>query len=476
MTLALELHGISRRFGPVAALREASLAIRPGTVHALLGENGAGKTTLMRIAFGMLAPDAGRVRVRDREVAPRSPVEALALGIGMVHQHFTLVPDMTVAENVALGGHGRLDMEAVTRRVEALAATTGLPVDARARVADLPIGAQQRVEILKALARDVRVLILDEPTAVLAPREVDELLRWVRDFATGDRAVILITHKLREALAVAHDVTVLRGGRTVLASPASDTTESALVAAMIGESLATPSERDAAPTPGAVVARVVDGHIAGPRGDALVSASIDVRRGELVGVAAVEGAGHAELLRVLAGIAVPYAGRTEVPDDVAFIPEDRHRDATVLDFTLTENLALRGLSRREGRLPWDALADRARALVTAFDVRTPAVDVPLRALSGGNQQKFVLARELDPLPSLVVAENPTRGLDVKATHAVLDALRRARDAGSAVVVYSSDVDEVLAIADRVVVVHAGRLVEVARDRDAVGRAMLGAAT
>ena len=475
MTFALELLDITKRFGNQAALTEARLQVRPGTVHALLGENGAGKTTLMRLAFGLLRPDAGTMRVAGREVRFRSAVEALALGIGMVHQHFTLVPSMTVAENVALGNTGHLDPGAAVARVEELAARTGLSVSARARVEDLPVGAQQRAEILKALARDVRVLILDEPTAVLAPAEADELLSWVRAFARGDRAVVLITHKLREALSVADDVTVLRTGRTVLATSIALTSEPALVSAMLGGGLpaGTVAPRVTAPVR-EVALRLTAVDVPGARGMAVRGASFEVRRGEIVGVAAVEGAGHHELLRALAGIVAPTAGRAEVPADVAFIPEDRYRDAVILDFSLTENLALRGLGPRRGRMPWRDLRARALSLLDQFDVRAKSPDVPLRALSGGNQQKFVLARAFDPLPSVVIAENPTRGLDVKATRAVHHRLRAARDAGAAVVVYSSDADEVLLLADRVVVVHNGRLIDVPPDREAVGRAMLGA--
>jgi simple sugar transport system ATP-binding protein len=474
----LELVDVTKRFGDLVALSAARLEVRPGTVHALLGENGAGKTTLMRLAFGMLRPDGGTIRVRGRAVAFRSPVDALACGIGMVHQHFTLVPAMTVAENIALGGSGRYRKTVAVNRVSTLVEQTGLPVPQEALIRDLAVGAQQRVEILKAMARDVRILVLDEPTAVLAPGEVEEFLRWVRAFPGPDRAIILITHKLREAIAVADDVTVLRGGRTVFAGTPREAGEAGLVAAMLGEQLTeAPSAEPthAKPRRGPVVLRLRDVGVIGARDRTVLrSVTLDVHAGELLGIAAVEGAGQHELLRVLAGRLGPSSGAAECPPDVAFIPEDRHRDAVVLDFTLTENLALRGLGQRRGRLPWADLRARTRKVLERFEVRASGPDVAIRTLSGGNQQKFIIGREFEPLPPAVVAENPTRGLDVRATRDVLAQLQRARDRGAAVVMYSSDADEVLAIADRIVVMHAGEARTVPVDREAVGRAMLGA--
>lgn len=542
MTLALELDGLYKRFGQVVALAGASLRVRPGTVHALLGENGAGKSTLMRIAFGMLRPDEGRLLVDGTEVRLSSSADAIARGIGMVHQHFTLVPAMTVAENVALGMRGRYDARAVAAQVHALSQRTGLPLDAEARVESLPVGAQQRLEIVKALARDARLLILDEPTAVLVPHEVDELLRWVRRFADEGRAVVLITHKLREALAVADDVTVLRRGRTEGTGRAAELSEEALVTALLGADTDTTGalrppvppgsaagEADATrPVTGEVIAQVAVRGAAGvasvasetsaatapargeeaPKrsaerpvvasmrgarvidargGTVLHDATLDVFAGEIVGIAAVEGSGQRELLRLLAGRLRPTAGSVSLPQTVAFVPEDRHLDAMVLDMSLTENVALRGLAQRRGRMPWRALGTATTALLSRFDVRAPGAGSSGRSLSGGNQQKLILARELAadrltsddsaaaPPPALVVVENPTRGLDIRATAAVQEQLRMARNAGSAVVLYSSDLDEVLALADRMLVVHAGRVVAVhPATRETVGRAMLGA--
>lgn len=495
MTLALEIDQLRKSFGAVEALAGATLKVSEGTVHALLGENGAGKTTLMRVAYGMLRPDAGTLRIFGEAAQFRSSADAIARGVGMVHQHFTLVPAMTVAENVALGMHGRFDAVAAADRVRQLGLRTGLVLDPTARVESLPVGAQQRLEIVKALARDARLLILDEPTAVLAPGEADELMRWVRRFRDEGRAVVLITHKLREALSVADDVTVLRRGRTVLAGDASSLDEQALVAALIGDDVARAGARPAdtsavasgatpvgsdsrrnVATPGALIASLRDVSVLNARGGySLRGASLEVRSGEILGIAAVEGSGQHELVRLLAGRLGASSGAVTLPDRVAFIPEDRHRDAMVLDMSLVENVALRALGARHGRMPWSALREAAADVIERFDVRGPGIDAPGRALSGGNQQKLVLGRELADRPEMVVAENPTRGLDIRATAAVLEQLRAAKEAGSGVVLYSSDLDEVLGIADRVFVVFAGRVAAVhPPTRETVGRAMLGA--
>jgi simple sugar transport system ATP-binding protein len=479
----LALQAITRHYGAVTALDAASLVVAPGTVHALLGENGAGKSTLMKIAFGLERTDAGTIQVDGAVVRWRTPRDAMRAGLGMVQQHFSLVAAMTVAENVALGGAGRLDRAAARARVTEIGERSGLLLDADARVDELPVGAQQRLEIVKALARDARTLILDEPTAVLAPAEVDELLGWLRRFADGGGTVILIAHKLQEVLRVADAVTVLRRGRTVLAAPARTLGIDALAQAMLGDR-APAAAREAviavdgrASSPAAVRGApvlVLDGvRVVDARGvTTLRDATLAVHAGEIVGIAAVEGAGQHELLRVLAGRLAPTAGQVTRPDAIGFVPEDRHRDGVVLDATLTENLALRGAGGRRGLMAWARLRRAAGDVMAARDVRADSPDAPMRALSGGNQQKFVLGRELADAPAALVVENPTRGLDIRATADVLAALRSARDAGTAVVVYSSDLDEVLAVADRVLVCAAGRVVEVPRERDAVGRAML----
>ncbi len=538
----LSLEGITRRFGSVLALDDASLRVRSGTVHAMLGENGAGKSTLMRVAFGLLRADAGTVRFRGSVQRIASPSDALALGIGMVHQHFTLVPAMTVAENVALGGRGRFEPRAAAARVRNVATHAGLVLDPDALVSSLSVGAQQRCEIVKALARDVQLLILDEPTAVLAPAESTELLQWMRRFADAGHAVVLITHKLRDALAIADDITVLHRGRTVLTTAASATNESALASAMLGAHVdeklpATYSVHSAANDAENDTTHFVTARSAATRTDArehdherdqehdqdqnarrrdfgtpritesqaharagtvtaerhvvlamhdvsvrdaqgierVRDATMSVAAGEIVGIAAVEGSGQSELLRVFAGRMNASRGTVTRPAVVGFVPEDRHRDALLLEQSLVENVALRGAGARRGLLAWPSLRASTISLVQRFDVRTNSIDSAARTLSGGNQQKLVLGRELDGAPSALVVENPSRGLDFLATAAVRDALRAARDAGAAVLVYSSDLDEVLELADRVYAMHQGALIETGREREQVGRAMLGSA-
>ncbi|HKV50907.1 MAG TPA: ABC transporter ATP-binding protein [Gemmatimonadaceae bacterium] len=472
---SLALENISRHFGSVRALDGASLSVRNGTVHAVLGENGAGKTTLMRVAFGLVRPDAGMIRVRGRAVTIPTPAAAIALGIGMVHQHFSSVPALTVVENVALGGHGVYRAAHVRARVREVCELVGFELDPDARAGDLSVGAQQRLEIVKALARGATTLILDEPTAVLAPREADDLLGLLRRFAASGGTAILITHKLPEALAVANDVTVLRHGRTVLAQPVPATDSNLLAEAMIGGAPPVDTRHERC-TPGAIV---VATHALGVRDARGVlrarDINLEVRAREILGIAGVDGAGQHELLLCMAGRLAPGTGSIERPADVGFVPEDRHRDALVLDFDVAENLALCGAGDARGRIPWATLRTRAAALLTEYDVRAPSSETPVGTLSGGNQQKLVLARELESRPPLVIVENGTRGLDIAATEAIHERLRNARDRGAAVVVYSSDLDEVLGLADRLIVMFDGRAREVTMDRVAAGRAMLGAA-
>jgi ABC-type uncharacterized transport system ATPase subunit len=481
----LALEAVGKRFGAVVALTGATLAVRPGTVHAVLGENGAGKTTLMRIAYGMLRPDAGQVRVAGVPRPLATPADAIAAGLGMVQQHFALVPAMTVAENISLGGRGPFRRRQAADQVRALGDATGLRLDPGAVTGDLPVGAQQRVEILKALARDARILILDEPTAVLAPAEAVELLSWLRAFvratpASGAHAVVLVTHRLTEALEFADDITVLRHGAAAMTGAAGGVTADALARAMLGEGLSPPADGEAVPPSarrvGEVVIEARNLQVADDRGvTRLRDATFSVAGGEIVGVAGVEGAGQRELLRVVAGRMRPRAGALRAPHDVGFVPDDRHRDALLLDAPLTDNLALRGSGARRGRMRWRNLARDVSQLIASYDVRAEGPEVPARTLSGGNQQKFVLAREMAASPAALVAENPTRGLDIRATAAVHARLRAARDAGAAVLVYSSDLDEVLMLADRILVLHAGEMRETAPQREAAGRAMVGAA-
>ena len=496
--LGLALDGIVKRFGGAVALDGASLLVPAGTLHAVLGENGAGKTTLMRIAFGLVRPDAGTVRVHGGVQRFGSPAEAIKAGVGMVHQHFTIVPAMTVAENVALGGRGPYRARQAAALVEAVGASTGLKLDPAARAGDLPVAAQQRLEIVKALARAARILILDEPGAVLSPAEAEDLLSWLRGWVDGGepgapRSAVLVTHKLQDALRYADAVTVVRRGRTVLAAPSRGLTESELALAMLGgqgpgAESAEPGDVGAAGVsavpgpeaqrvPGPVVVRATGVYAVDGRGvERVRNATFSIRAGELVGVAAVEGSGQHELLRLLAGRLAPSAGSLESPADVGFVPEDRQGDALLLEGSLAENVTLRGAGTRRGRVNWRTVAARVSALLEEFDVRGGGVSSRADALSGGNQQKLVVAREIDDgdvMRTLVVAENPTRGLDIRAAGAVRARLQGVRDAGAAVVVYSSDLEEVLALADRVLVVHRGEVHAVPADAGVVGRTMLG---
>ncbi len=456
----VDMRGITRRFGSAVALRGADFACEAGEIHALLGENGAGKTTLIHVLFGMLEPDEGSVAIGGQPVRLRSPRDAMALGLGMVHQHFSQVPDLTVAENVWLGRPGwKFDRAAARAAVQKAGELSGLNLDPDVRAAQLSVGLKQRLEILKALSRDVRVLILDEPTATLVPSEVADLFAALRKLRAAGVAVILITHKLAEVLDIADRVTVLRSGTRVLAAPAAGLDATALARAMIGE--AAPEAEVAEATARRELAAASRGAIAleaEPLG-AIVG-------GEIVGIAAVEGNGQRELLRSLAGL-VPRKVPVRAAGPIAFIPEDRQLEGLVLDFTVSENLRLGGLAPRD-----------VPELLERFDIRPADPAAKARELSGGNQQKVVLARELSRRPAVLVTENPTRGLDIHAAAQVHAELRRAAAEGSAVLLYSSDLDEVLTISDRVAVMVRGTwrwVRDDERSRERVGALMLGAA-
>jgi ABC-type uncharacterized transport system ATPase subunit len=488
LTRGLALRGVGKRFGATVALHEARCVVREGTVHALLGENGAGKTTLMRIAFGMVAADTGEVSLHGKRLDVRSSADAIAAGIGMVHQHFMLIPAMTVAENVVLGGHGRLDPAAASARTRAVASAAGLALDADARVRDLPVGAQQRLEIVKALARDARILILDEPTAVLSPAESEDLHAWLRRFATSGGTVVLITHRLQEALAVADDVTVLRRGMTVLERSADGLAVTDVIAALTGEAAdeggSLLPEHALAPRAGPATAGAVClalehvRHVDSTGVLRLDDVSLEIREGEILGVIAVEGSGERELLRILAGRLEPVSGTVRRPPVVGFIPADRMHEALIPSMSLTENFALAGAGARRGLVDWRSMRERTQAAIDGFRVQATGPAQPALELSGGNQQRFVVARERAVAPRALVAENPGRGLDIRAARHVRDEMLAARDAGAAIVFYSSDIDEVLAVATRVVACHRGRVREVTppadpADRDPYTRAVMG---
>jgi general nucleoside transport system ATP-binding protein len=469
---ALALRGIRKHFGSVQALRGADFTLMPGELHALLGENGAGKTTLMHVAYGLARPDAGTVAIGGAVVSVPSPRAARRLGVGMVHQHFTSVPALSVAENVALAAGWPVHPAALRERVRALAERIGLSLEPDTPAGRLSVGLKQRLEIVKALATDVRILLLDEPTAVLAPGETEELLQVVRAFTAQGGSAVLITHKLDEALAAADRVTVLRQGVVVHEGVVAGETRESLAAAMIGEGepVAATGQGGLAdiepPVPSArVLVRLEELEV--PRdtgfGIAVRRATLVIRSGEIVGIAAVEGNGQRELLRAVAGRLHPLRGRREVAGPVGFIPEDRTTEGLIPTLSLTENLVLGSRADdpwiRRGRVDWRVARARTAALLTEYEVVAPGPDVPAATLSGGNQQKVVVARELARQPRVVVAENPTRGLDLRAAAAILARLRAAAAAGAAVLVYSSDLDEVLALAGRVLVASRGTLIE-----------------
>jgi simple sugar transport system ATP-binding protein len=468
----------------VHALRGADFILAPGELHALLGENGAGKTTLMHVAFGLVRPDTGEVAVAGVPRAITSPRMARRLGMGMVHQHFTSVPALTVAENVALAAGWPIAPDPLRARVLAVAERYGLPLDPEARASGLSVALKQRLEIVKALASDASILLLDEPTAVLAPGEADELLRVVRAFTQAGGSAVLITHKLDEALAAADRVTVLRQGSVVFTGPVTGQTPASLARAMIGDNETSSNgprrASDDAQRDAPLLVRLEDLEV--PResgyGIAVRRASLGIRAGEIVGVAAVEGNGQRELLRAVAGRLQALRGRKEVAGPVAFIPEDRTTEGLIPSLSLTENVVLGSRHDdpwiRRGRIDWKVARGRTAALLREYGVTAPGPDVPAGSLSGGNQQKVVLGRELSRQPRVVVAENPTRGLDLRATDVIHTRLRDAAAGGAAVLIYSSDLDEVLALASRLLVAARGSITEApaGATRAAIGELMV----
>ena len=493
---AARLRDVTRRFGPVTALESVSFDLVPGEIHGLLGENGAGKTTLARILGGLLAPDEGQVEIGGREVALRSARAARARGVAMVHQHFSLVPRFTGFENIALFNGGAWTAKGMAApdyrdRVEARATELKLEVDLDVAVEALGVGARQRIEILKALMSETGVLLLDEPTAVLAPREVDGLFAVLREVAGAGTGIVLVAHKLDEVLAAADRVTVLRRGRWVMTEAAASVSAGGLAEAMVGGVVE-----------GYAVRRRAGGGRASEGGDPPLVASlrsvnvnrdgqpvlrnvnVRVRRGEVLGIAGVDGNGQRELARVLAGIRAPDSGDATLPEEVGWIPQDRAGEGLVNDFTISENVAFalhgKDACRSGPWLDWAGIEETAADLVREMDVRATSPAATAATLSGGNQQKVVTGREFLRSGDLLVAESPTRGLDVKATVAVrsrIAALARDGDHPPGVVLISADLDEILELSDRIAVMVRGRLIPVPRDshntRD-IGELMLGA--
>jgi ABC-type uncharacterized transport system ATPase subunit len=496
---AIRMEGISKRFPGVVANRRIDFSVRRGEIHALLGENGAGKTTLMKILNGLYQPDEGQIWIDGQRVSVRSPRDAIVLGIGMVHQHFMLVESHTVAENVILGldtPRFSLHLGQVEKDVAGLAEHYHLQVDPRARIWQLSVGEQQRVEILKALYRGARILILDEPTAVLTPQEAEELFKTLRSMVSEGHTVVFISHKLAEVMSVADRITVLRRGEVVDTVFASQTSKEDLARMMVGREVLFPVGRRES-EPGDVVLEI-DGLTAqGDKGlEALSDVSLTIRSGEILGIAGVAGNGQRELAEAIVGLRSVTRGRIsvagadvtnrpprEVMDrGVGYIPEDRMGSGLVVNLSVAENLILKCYREppicRGFVLDGDAISAHAEELVRAYDVMTAGIDTRTRLLSGGNLQKLILARELSSRPSLMVAMHPTRGLDVGATEAVRRLLLEQRDSGAGILLISEDLHELLSMSDRIAVLYEGRVVgvvesEVARVEE-LGLMMAGA--
>jgi ABC-type uncharacterized transport system ATPase subunit len=481
--MKLELRGITKRFPGVVANDSVDLTVEEGQIHALLGENGAGKTTLMNILYGLYRADEGEIRIDDRPLHFDSPRDAIAAGLGMVHQHFMLVPVFTVTENVILGVEttgpfGFIDRRKAAQKVGEISRRYGLDVPPEALVEELPVGVQQRVEIVKALYREAQVLILDEPTAVLTPQETEELFEVMQALRESGKSIIFITHKLKEVLAVADRITVLRRGQVVGTADPATTSDEELAAMMVGRAVALTVTKGHA-RPGEPVLEVGDLVVADDRGQKVVDeVSFDVRAGEILCVAGVQGNGQTELVEALTGLRPAQSGSIRLlgkdftaasPKQVlqagaAHVPEDRQRDGLILEFAVADNLILNTYD-----LPpfarWFVRDDRAiersaEERTKAFDVRTPSVRQPVATLSGGNQQKVIIAREFSRPIKLLVASQPTRGLDVGSIEYIHRRLVESRDQGVAVLIISVELDEVLALADRIAVMYRGRIVDV----------------
>ena len=475
----IEMREITKVFGEFVANDKINLQLRKGEIHALLGENGAGKSTLMNMLAGLLEPTSGEIVVNGQVVKLDSPSKAASLGIGMVHQHFMLVEAFTVAENIILGSeltkNGVLDIARATKEIMDLSERYGLAVDPSAKVADISVGAQQRVEILKTLYRGADILIFDEPTAVLTPSEIDELMAIMKNLVKEGKSIILITHKLDEIRAVSDRVTVIRRGKSIETVEIVGATNADLAEMMVGRSVSFKTEKQAA-QPKEVVLSIKDLVVNENRGvPAVKNLSLDVRAGEIVGIAGIDGNGQSELIQAITGLRKIESGSIELKGrsisglhprqitemSVGHVPEDRHRDGLVLDMMISENIALQTYYKeplsKNGILNYGNIISHAKKLMQEFDVRAASEIVPASALSGGNQQKAIIAREINRDPDLLIVSQPTRGLDVGAIEYIHKRLIEARDNGKAVLVVSFELDEILNVSDRIAVIHDGKI-------------------
>ena len=480
---ALEMRGITKRFPGVVANDSISLSIRPGEIHGLLGENGAGKSTLMNILYGLLTPDEGQILLDGKPVEISGPADAIARGIGMVHQHFMLVPVFSVAENIVLGNETManpvfLDVHKSEGRIRQLATQLGFEIDPDAKVGDLSVGIQQRIEILKALYRGAKILILDEPTAVLTPQETVEIFQVLRRLADEGTSIVFISHKLYEVLGIADRITVIRRGKVVGEADPKTATEEDLAEMMVGREVSLVVEKGPA-DPGEVVLAVEDLVVADDRGSVVVDgASFEVRAGEIFGIAGVAGNGQDELVEALNGLRKTRRGHVklsggDITNDssreisekgVAYIPGDRQRYGLVLSYPISDNLVLTDYYHapfsNRGIIDQKAIARRANELIPQFDVRTPSATVPASTLSGGNQQKVIVAREFSRDLKLLIADQPTRGIDVGSIEFIHKQIVAKRDAGTAVLLVSAELDEIMELSDRIGVMYRGRLVAI----------------
>lgn len=475
----IEMRDITKVFGEFVANDKINLHLRKGEIHALLGENGAGKSTLMNMLAGLLEPTSGEIAVNGQVVNLDSPSKAAGLGIGMVHQHFMLVEAFTVAENIILGSeltkNGVLDIAGASKEIKALSERYGLAVDPSAKVADISVGAQQRVEILKTLYRGADILIFDEPTAVLTPSEIEELMAIMKNLVKEGKSIILITHKLDEIRAVSDRVTVIRRGKSIETVEIAGATNADLAEMMVGRSVSFKTEKQAS-QPKEVVLSIKDLVVNENRGvPAVKNLSLDVRAGEIVGIAGIDGNGQSELIQAITGLRKVESGSIELKGDsivglhprqitelsVGHVPEDRHRDGLILEMMISENIALQTYYKephsKNGILNYSNITSYAKKLMEEFDVRAASEIVPAAALSGGNQQKAIIAREIDRDPDLLIVSQPTRGLDVGAIEYIHKRLIEERDNGKAVLVVSFELDEILNVSDRIAVIHDGKI-------------------